>query len=155
MAAHNNQEWISVSYKKHKPNGENKTIQSQSNCKQTPLHVIETTLIKKPLKQQITKVEKSTGPSPNSQKANNLAQHHRKIESAADGDISSQHLQYYSPKFRARLLNLRLKLNLTRKEFAQKLNVKESVIKGIENNTEIYDPNIMSRLCNELQRLEN
>ena len=154
MASHDNQQWITVSHKKHKPDKEKNVIQLQSNYKPAELDTTEIIIRKKPqkpLKSQITKVEKHT--SPNSQKASNLSHHHRKIESA-DGEDSLQQLQYYSPKFRARLINLRLKLNLTRKEFAQKLNVKECVIKGIENNTEIYDPNIMSRLCTELQRLE-
>lgn len=54
----------------------------------------------------------------------------------------------YTDQFRQRLLTWRQQLGLTQKQFAQKYNLTESLIKSLENKTAVYDPAIVNKLNN-------
>ena len=58
----------------------------------------------------------------------------------------------YSDRFRQKLINIRQKNHWSQKELANKLNVKESVIKEIENGTGIYNSLTVSHIHQQIQK---
>jgi len=62
--------------------------------------------------------------------------------------------RFFSKQFGQNLSQLRQKQNLTRVMLAQKLNVKESVISSLENGTEVYNGQLLSKLKRVLGNFE-
>ena len=148
--------WTTVTHKrpakdKSKPT-ESKPIQVQPKpvAEPTPWYEPPTIILKKKTAPEKAKVEKVAGP--NSKKDQNVSHYLRKVEATADGDEGKLAVKTYPDDFRKKLLKLRLDLKLNQKQFAQKLNLKESVIKGIEANTQGYDPILVQKLTNFMQK---
>ena len=145
--------WTTVTYKRPQRD-QNKPIENKS----TPIMPItqnnwsqpSTIIFKKPSKVETTKVEKISGP--NSHKDQNVSHYHRKIEEAADSEEAIPVKKVYSDDFRKKLIKTRIELGLNQKQLAQKLNIKEGIIKGIEANTEAYDPILVQKLTNFMQK---
>ena len=155
MAENKEPEWIKVTHKKEtKPKDRVAVVKQQkTSVVETPWYHPPAVVPKKQESQQ--KPPKSLKFSgPNSGKSLNVAQYQRKIEKIADGDEDVSAKRTYPEEFRKKIIAKRTSLGLTQKEFAFKFNVKECLIKGIENGTEGYDPSVIIKLSNELQKLE-
>lgn len=104
----------------------------------------------KPSSPKRTTVRRQT--AANATAVSNASQYHNKIERVVNGDAPLKK-NLYPEDFRKKLLKSRLDAGLTQELFAKKFNVKTAVIKAIENSTAVYDPIIMQKLSNLLNKM--
>ncbi len=151
----NENEWILVGEKKlqSSKNPKNPINKAKQQTLIKEDHILESkyTIPKKIESQRNIKISKIIGP--NSSKNANVSLYQKKIEKNAEGEDELSTRKIYPEEFRKKLISKRTQLGLTQKDFACKLNVKERLIKGIENRTENFDPAEMAKLNNELNRL--
>lgn len=81
----------------------------------------------------------------NSVASDDESKYHMEVEKIIDKTHMSRK-KTYPIEFRKKLTKARQDMGITQKEFAKKCNIKESVIKEIENGTATYDPAIMAKL---------
>lgn len=110
----------------------------------------ETVVLRKNLPPPTVKMEKMN--TPNSNRSLEVSQHQRRIENDAEEGITKK--KVYTDSFRQKLMQTRREMgNLTQKQFAQKLSVSESLIKGIENGSAVYDPAVVTKITNTINRM--
>jgi ribosome-binding protein aMBF1 (putative translation factor) len=151
MTENKEQPWTQVDLTRGKKKAPIDIIKQKQTQTQTETWHDTVTLFPKnqePPKQTRIKV---TGP--NSQRDHNTAKYHKKVENNVDDEDNQPVKKSYSEEFRKKMTSKRTELGLTQKEFALKLNVKENLIKTIENGTAQYDPSIMTKLSHQLQKL--
>jgi len=156
MADNDNHGWTQVTHKKdHRPKDPTKksTTHNAAVVDQTPWYEPPTIIVKKPEKKQTVKTQKLTGP--NSARNSTTSHYQRKIEQIADSDEGRMATKSYPDELKQKLISLRTNRKWTQKELAFEFQIKDSVIRGIENGTEIYDPTIMQKISSHLQRLNN
>ncbi len=111
----------------------------------------DTVVLKKSLPPPMVKMGRIATPNTNNQSVD-VSRYRRQVEDDAEEGIFAK--KTYTTAFRQKLITARKNLgNLTQRQFAQRFNLNESAIKGIENGTGNYDPTLVSKITNQLNRL--
>lgn len=152
MADLNN--WSVVSNKKAPPKStSSQTVPPTSSVAskpQVPSYWPETVVLRKDLPPPTVKMVKMA--TSNSNRSLEVSQHQRQIETDAEEGITKK--KVYTDAFRQKLKMARQQMgNLTQKQFAQQFSVTESLIKGIENGTAVYDPTVVTKITNMINRM--
>lgn len=82
-----------------------------------------------------------------------VSQYHRQVENLVDGDAPLKK-KLYPASLRNRLLKTRQTMGLNQAQMALKVSIDKAIIKGIENNTAVYDPKIMQKLSDHLDKMK-
>ncbi len=115
-----------------------------------PSYWPETVVLKKDLPPPTVKMVKMA--TTNSNRSLEVSQHQRRIENDADEGIVKK--KVYTDAFRQKLRETRQQMgNLTQQQFAKQFSVTESLIKGIENGTAVYDPAVVTKITNLINRM--
>jgi DNA-binding XRE family transcriptional regulator len=155
MADQNN--WSVVSNKKTQPKSTSQstpvamsTASSVPPKPQVPSYWPETVVLRKDLPPPTVKMAKMA--TTNSNRSLEVSQHQRRIEMDADEGIVKK--KVYTDAFRQKLKETRQQMgNLTQQQFAKLFSVTESLIKGIENGTAVYDPTVVTKITNLINQM--
>ena len=141
--------WVTVSHKK--PLKAEKTtpqVVTPSVNTAPSWYDTETVVLRKNIKTTM-RVEKAT--APNTKWDQSQSQYQRQVEDDAEEGYMKK--KSFPETFRTKVLSTRQSMGLNQRDFAQKFNVSEGIIKTIENRTANYDPGLMTRLNNKMNQL--
>jgi DNA-binding XRE family transcriptional regulator len=142
--------WTTVTHKKSirkNPDSSGFSVNTTNLSPSHPMLDEPHTILKKIVAPQTQKEKRP-------QTSSSIGNHHRRVEDATDGGDLTGIKRSYPDSFRKRLVKFRNDYKQTQKQLSTSLNVRESVIKSIENGTATYDHKTMELLNNQLQLLE-